>query len=292
MKKLNYEYVKEQIESEGYKLLSKVYININSSLEIMCDKGHVYKTPFTVWKRGGRCRFCQHDSLRLTIEFVRSEFEKEGYTLSSDKYCNAYSKLFFICPNGHEHFITWGNWRSGFRCGKCARNVKFTTDFVRQLFEKEGYTLITKEYINQKQKLSYICPVGHTNEVMFSDWLYGNCRCSKCRSINMYGEGNHQWKGGISYEQYCPIWKDKEYKESIKERDGYECQNPDCFKKQGNAAQLTVHHIDYNKKNCGPANLITLCRSCNSRANKNKSWHKQHYMTIMNNKYNFNYKGV
>ena len=29
------------------------------------------------------------------------------------------------------------------------------------------------------------------------------------------------------------------------------------------------YHINYNKKDCRPKNLITLCRSCNARANFN-----------------------
>jgi len=35
---------------------------------------------------------------------------------------------------------------------------------------------------------------------------------------------------------------------------------------------LTIHHIDYNKQNCKENNLITLCGSCNTRANFNRSY--------------------
>ena len=45
--------------------------------------------------------------------------------------------------------------------------------------------------------------------------------------------------------------------------------------------KLHVHHIDYNKKNCKKSNLITICRSCNSMANKDRSWHKAWYNAIM-----------
>lgn len=31
--------------------------------------------------------------------------------------------------------------------------------------------------------------------------------------------------------------------------------------------QLTEHHIDYNKKNCHPKNLLTTCVACNSKLN-------------------------
>jgi hypothetical protein len=292
VRKLSYTYVKEKIESEGYELLSEDYVNTYTPLKIRCNKGHVYSTPFTVWKRGGRCRYCQHDRLRLDIEFVRSEFIKEGYKLLSTEYHNSRSRLNFICPNGHYHFITWGNWKSGCRCGKCAHNVKFNIDFVRNCFNLEGYMLLTENYINQKQKLKYICPRGHVNVITFSDWRYGNCRCSKCRSLNMCGDRNLNWKGGISCEPYCDVWLDKEFKEDIKKRDNYKCQNPNCLGRTGHAAQLTIHHIDYNKKNCSPSNLITLCRSCNAKANYNRDLHMERYRIIMTDKYKYNYGGI
>ena len=95
----------------------------------------------------------------------------------------------------------------------------------------------------------------------------------------MFGDGNPNWKGGISIEPYCDAWKDRDFKKDIKARDNHECQNPDCRK---TSKGLTVHHIDYEKKNCHPMNLITLCVSCNARANYNRQqW--QEFFTNQNN---------
>jgi len=96
------------------------------------------------------------------------------------------------------------------------------------------------------------------------------------------GEKNPAWKGGISCELYCEQWSDKDYKESIKERDGYKCLNPECNKKSN---KLCIHHIDYIKKNCHPLNLITVCVSCNSKANTNRDWHKSWYQAIIKKRY-------
>ena len=52
-------------------------------------------------------------------------------------------------------------------------------------------------------------------------------------------------------------------RESICERDSYACA---LCGKDGN----TVHHIDYNKRNNDPANLITLCNRCHSGTNVSK----------------------
>ena len=76
------------------------------------------------------------------------------------------------------------------------------------------------------------------------------------------------WKGGISSEPYSVNWKET-LKRSIRERDKYVCQI--C----GNPSANKVHHIDYNKKNSNPTNLITLCQSCHSKTNfRRRYWTK------------------
>jgi len=99
---------------------------------------------------------------------------------------------------------------------------------------------------------------------------------------NWYGENNYNWKGGISFEPYCINWV-KPFKDEIKERDNFECQNPYC--ESNNPDDLTAHHIDYNKKNCDTNNLITLCRCCNSKANAKRKYHKELYIKILNEKH-------
>ena len=224
--------------------------------------------------------------IRVSYDRVQKSFNSEGYTLLTNKFLGNKSKLKYICPNGHEHSITWNNWKTGYRCAYCASNVKLTIEFIRSEFEKEDYSLLTMKYINSYQKLDYICPHGHKYVISWNKWKSGR-RCSICSNVKMSGPRNPNWKGGIMCEPYCDVWLDKEYKESILERDNHRCQNPDCW---GISKRLTIHHIDYNKKNCGPDNLITLCNSCNARANKDREWHKEWYSLLVRIKYN--YSGV
>ena len=225
--------------------------------------------------------------IRHNYLFVKNQFEKEGYILLTSKYINNRQKLNYICPEGHKHAITWNHWNSGCRCAVCARNIKHTIEFIRSKFEEENYILITNEYINQKQKLSYICPKNHRHSITWTDWYNGRYRCPTCKAINMMGEGNHQWRGGKSFEGYCSIWKGKGYRKSIKERDRYKCLNPCCD--SNNPVDLVVHHIDYDKGNCGRNNLITICRVCNIKANKNRKWHTSWYRIILSRRYGYKY---
>lgn len=52
----------------------------------------------------------------------------------------------------------------------------------------------------------------------------------------------------------------KKYLKSIKKRDDFKCQNPECRNKgKGKQLRLTIYQIDNNPDNYEPWNLITLC---------------------------------
>jgi hypothetical protein len=93
-------------------------------------------------------------------------------------------------------------------------------------------------------------------------------------SLANIGPNHPNWQGGKDMEEYCDAWRDKEYKADIIERDGFECKNPECW---GTNKKLCIHHIDYDKKNCQLNNLITLCNSCNGRANYNREYWRELY---------------
>lgn len=61
-KKYSYEEVKNFIENEGYELLSDVYVNANTLLDIRCSNGHVYQTSFNPFRIGCRCQKCYLES--------------------------------------------------------------------------------------------------------------------------------------------------------------------------------------------------------------------------------------
>jgi len=101
----------------------------------------------------------------------------------------------------------------------------------------------------------------------------------KLISLNRTGkcllEKNPNWLGGKSFEPYTVDWT-RTLKKSIRERDHYICKiccADGCF----------IHHIDYNKKNCNPNNLITLCHSCHSKTNFNRKYWISYFKKNGNN---------
>lgn len=87
------------------------------------------------------------------------------------------------------------------------------------------------------------------------------------------GKKHWNWQDGISFEPYTKEFNNH-LKELIRHRDSYQCQKCGCSELE-ETRKLSIHHIDYNKENCDPVNLISLCRSCNGKVNNNREkWSK------------------
>ena len=56
---------------------------------------------------------------------------------------------------------------------------KLTYEYVKEYIEKEGYVLLSTEYINNKSKLHIQCDKNHIYDAHFNSF-YNGCRCSYC----------------------------------------------------------------------------------------------------------------
>lgn len=130
------------------------------------------------------------------------------------------------------------------------------------------HTQETKEKMRKNQ-------LGKNNS-FFGKKHTGEIREKWCKDRS--GTGNVNWQGGKSLEGYSTDWTTT-LRRSIRERDFYTCQI--CKEPQGDIAH-DVHHIDYNKKNCNPSNLITLCHGCHLKTNYNRNDWLNYFGTRIN----------
>ncbi len=287
--RIDFNIIKKSFKNAGYKLFSKKYKGNKQKLAYECPHGHKSEITWHGWSAGQRCKKCFYISRKTPINDLKKEFTKRGYTLLSTKYKDVNSKIKYICPNGHRHKMQIIAFRRGNNCPTCAieiikKKLRKPINEIVLSFQKEGYALLTptSEYKNANQKLKVQCPRGHIYHVRWRMWNSGR-RCRNCFIEDNVGSNHYSWRGGISAEPYCFIFKNKEWRGIIYERDKEKfCWNPLC---EDRGSQENLHHIDYNKKNCGPKNIIKICNSCNGVANFNRDWWEGYYTEVMRRRF-------
>jgi len=106
--------VRKYVESQGFKLLSDVYINSKEKLEIQCSEGHIFWINWNHFQQGKRCQYCKcskgEKRVSEVLKNLNLEFEKQKrfigcrnkYTLPFDFYIPSINIL--IEYDGRQHF--------------------------------------------------------------------------------------------------------------------------------------------------------------------------------------------
>ena len=162
-KNINYKYVKEFIENEGYELISTVYAKQNDKLEMICPNKHVCFISFANFKWGRRCRKCVYKRISknrsFSYDYVKSEIEKnDGYKLISKNYESVGKPLNIQCPKGHLFEKPFNLIQRGQLCPICSKEnrrkkLSFSYNEVKNNIENNNYVLISQKYKNVKTKI-------------------------------------------------------------------------------------------------------------------------------------------
>ena len=140
------------------------------------------------------------------------------------------------------------------------------------------------EMVGDTGILSFAVGVGFSDgqfaarfNLQIDQWKKCKLRLAKIGCIDILGDNVisvRNWKKYQSeYQRQKPNREEafQTMRNPILERDEHSCQ--ECGEGEGNDVTLCIHHIDNDKENNSPDNLITLCRSCHSKLYK-KAVHK------------------
>lgn len=195
-----------------------------------------------------------------------------------------------ICHGGWKHTKKWkketrklllDQWKNGIRHGGWHRILMGTTKKC-VMCDKEFY--VAPKNTNQKfcslgcynaskkgKRPTYVFPKGNI------PWIKGKKHSLISRQkMSKSGKGKHgrennpSWQGGKSFEPYG-LEFNEELREVVRNRDRRKCFICEITELNCNE-KLAVHHIDYDKKNNNPNNLISLCRCCHSKTNANRDY--------------------
>lgn len=220
--------------------------------------------------------------LRLRGVEIRSARESH----SAGKACKPVKNL---PPGG----IPPGTWRTssprvlalpggpGCKCG-CGEPVgwnrrknrwnRYVTGHYRQAAPYKQEAWLREQYLDKRRTLAEIAAehsVSIQTVFYYMDLLGVERRdLSDAHIGRQSGPNNPAWKGGVADWPYSPEWK--RIARSIRQRDKWTCQ--DCGEQRKRwGVHLHVHHIDEDKFNNDPANLISLCHLCHRERHRNSN---------------------
>lgn len=203
--KYTIEEVREIVESFKYKLISTLYINSSSKIEVECSLGHRYFVAFNNFKSGKRCPRCadiiRADKRRMNVNDITKCFEKEGYKIINglDDYKHCKDKILVECPMNHQYMISPSVFiNTGSRCPHCYGNAKYTVEEARKIFISKNFIPIFSddEFKNIKSKVLVLCQYteGESHYVKISlTNVIQNKGCRHCRTIKVANARRHSY---------------------------------------------------------------------------------------------------
>jgi len=159
------------------------------------------------------------------------------------------------CKCGCGELVAWNVRKNGWNA--------YVTGHYRQTAPYKQEDWLRNEYLVKRRTVAEIaagCGVsGQSIKRYLAKFQIPARDRSESRMGRKVGELNPAWKGGVAEWKYSSDWKALARK--IRTRDKYTCQ--DCGERRKYWGKyLHVHHVDADKTNNDPGNLISLCDRC------------------------------
>jgi len=197
---LTYEFVNNYFIKNKYILIETQYKNANTKMKYICNNGHEGSIKFSHFQNDIRCAKCSNVEKHI-FKNVYNYFKEQNCELLETAYINCKTKMKYICNCGNHSEITFGNFKTGYRCSKSANNEVAIFEDVQKYFKEQNCKLLSTEYINSHIKMKYICSCGNESEITYGKFKSGQ-RCAKCG-----GTDKHTFEFVFNYfkEQNCEL---------------------------------------------------------------------------------------
>ena len=93
------------------------------------------------------------------------------------------------------------------------------------------------------------------------------------KKLTRRGEESPNWKGGVVFKPYCPLFNN-DFKERVRDFWDRKCGISGIAESE-NGQRLSVHHVNYEKMVCCNQTLpifIPLCKKYHTKTNYNRSY--------------------
>lgn len=129
---------------------------------------------------------------KLDISYIKEYSLTHNIVCLSEEYEKSNIHLKFECLDKHIFYMSWDNFKQGYRCNICSGNKKLTIDYIKNKLNTFGYKCNSTVYINANSELELECNRGHKYISRWGTFQSGK-RCKQCKLEYRIGENHHNW---------------------------------------------------------------------------------------------------
>ena len=187
---LNIDIIKEKCKNIGIEVLSEQYEKAHKKLIFKCECGEIFKRTWANVSKGQtKCLTCSNIK-RWDIDKIKVECKNLGIEILSDKYLNNQESMLFKCSCGEVFKRNWSQIinLNQITCNTCSRKAsserqRRTVEYLENKCKDFEIELLSKEYLNNAQKLSFKCKCGNIFVTSWAGVLSGKTCCNTCSKI-------------------------------------------------------------------------------------------------------------
>lgn len=187
--------IKGYIQSQGYKLLSRKYINAKSNLYIQCKVHGIFSMNWNNFKSGQRCKKCsKNDRFTWNKKTIKNLLKDTDYIYFGHRKDSKRTYVTVVCSNKHRKEVRVDSIYRGQGCLDCFNDkLRNSYTYVKDYVAKKGFELLSSDYINNRHLLEIKCKLHGVFNRSFSKFVKHstcpfcsneiNVRESECRKI-------------------------------------------------------------------------------------------------------------